>query len=101
MEGITFEEGACERKLTLQEAQEKGVGDFSLRLTNIKHWNNLETFPTLFYPMNNKDGDPKHAGLFPPAKPGRSSAPVTEGLAIAVDPRQYISAIRYLVPGVQ
>ena len=38
---------------------------------DIQHWNTMETFPVLSYPMNSIDGQKTKAELFPPADPGR------------------------------
>ena len=37
----------------------------------ILHYNTMETFPVLSYPMNNMDGLKTKAKLLPPADPGR------------------------------
>ena len=34
----------------------------------IKPFNNCESFPNLSYPIYDRNGDTKHAGLFPPAE---------------------------------
>ena len=75
---------------------------------DIRHYNALETFPVLSYPMINKDGQKTRAELFPPAEPGKKfglhglgvvntmALPVaTDDLAITIDPRQFVTCIRY------
>ena len=135
IEDIKFEKGPAKRKLTKQKAAELGAGTFTMRLhlyndkkdlsrvflsiipgtidalpNDIRHFNNLESFPVLSYPMYDRDGDRTQAELFPPAEPERKyglyglgvinslAMPlVTDNLVLAVDPRQYITAIRYLM----
>ena len=75
---------------------------------NIRHMKDRESFPTLSYEMYNKEGISKYIGLFPPAEPGKKygtyvlgvintialPAIIAEGLAMTIDPRQYITCIR-------
>ena len=92
IEDIKFEKGPAKRKLMKQEAAELGAGTFTMRLhvfnnrrelsrvflsiipgtidtlpNNIRHFNTLETFPVLSYPMYNRDGECTQAELSPPA----------------------------------
>ena len=66
-----------------------------------------ESFPALSYEMYDRDGISKYIGLFPPAEPGKKygtyvlgvintiALPLaSEGLAMTMDPRQYITCIR-------
>ena len=132
---IKFEKGPAKRKLTKQEAAELGAGTFTMRLhvfnnrrelsrvflsiipgtidtlpNNIRHFNTLETFPVLLYPMYDMDGERTQAELFPPAEPGEKYGlhtlgvvnslvmPLaTDDLVLTIDPCQFITSIRYLM----
>ena len=73
----------------------------------ILHYNTIETFPVLSYPMTNMDGMKTKAELFPPADPAKKNylhslglvntlaIPVAkDDLAIMIDPRQLVRCIR-------
>ena len=75
---------------------------------DIRHYNSLESFPVILYPMKNRDGKHTKAPLFPPADPGRkyglhslglintlSMRVPTDGPEIAVDPGQLVRCTRY------
>ena len=75
---------------------------------NIRHMKDRESFPTLSYEMYDRDGISKYIGLFLPAEPGKKygtyvlgvintialPAIIAEGLAMTIDPLQYITCIR-------
>ena len=76
---------------------------------SIRHYNSLETFPVISYPMKNRDGKHTKAPLFPPAYPGRkyglhslglintlSMRVPTDGPAITIDPSQLVRCTRYV-----
>ena len=133
LDNIKYKKGPAKHRLTKQEARELGAGIFTCWLyifndTNqtsevflsiipgtidtlpagIRHYNTLETFPVLSYPMINKDGQKTRAKLFPPAEPGKKLGlhglgvvntmvlPLaTDDLAITIDPCQFVTCIRY------
>ena len=75
---------------------------------SVRHMKDRESFPTLSYEMYDKEGTSKYIGLFPPAEPGKKygtyvlgvintialPAVIAEGLAMTIDPKQYITCIR-------
>ena len=96
LDEIKFEQGVVKRPLTLQEAEELGAGEFSMRLHlfveakdstrvflsvlpgnsdnlpgAIRHMVDRESFPTLSYKLWDKEGVLKYIGLFPLADPGK------------------------------
>ena len=133
LDDIKFEKGPAKPRLTRQKDSKIGAGTFTccLHLFNnaresskvvlsiipwtidtlpndIRHYNALETFPVLSYPMINRDGQKMRAELFPPAEPGKKSGlhglgvvntmalPVaTDNLDITINSRQFVTCIRY------
>ena len=69
-----------------------------LYLLKSRHYNTMETFPVLSYPINNMDGLKTKAeyGLHSLGLVNTLAIPVaTDNLAITIDPRQLIRCIRY------
>ena len=85
------------------------LDDLSPRL---KAMADRDSFPTLSYELWDPEGDNKFAMLYPPAGEGKKfgvyvlgvintlALPLaTEALVISVDPKQYLTAVRYLDRG--